>query len=317
MAKVSVVIPTYNRAKYLKQALDSVLAQTHKDLEIIVVDDSSKDNTAEVVSSYGPQVRYIVQENRERGAARNRGIDESRGDYVAFLDSDDAWLPEHLERCLGALDSKKDEAAAYSGSYLMGEDGEIIEKLPASGFRGDPLKDIVSGFSSHGCNASSSVIKREIFEKAGRFSEVRELSGSEDWEMWARLASCSDLVFTGAYTAKIRFHPGKSSIDAGKMARSMRLAMDTVFSDKRLLAKISDLKGKAYSSLYTITAINYYAAGKMKEARHNLAMALRSYPASLIADPLLAYTFLRSLLGPGASSAIRNAKWGLGARLRR
>jgi len=297
-------------------AIESALAQTHRDIEVIVVDDRSTDDTARIVSAYAPKVKYILQDNKERGAARNNGVKNSSGEYIAFLDSDDMWMPDHLERCLAALVSSEGAGASYSGSYMMGEDGKVIEKLPASGFRGDPLKELVSEFSSHGCNASSCLIKRKIFEEAGNFSEIRELSGSEDWEMWARMAACAGLVFTGSYTAKVRFHPGKSSINPSKMERSMKLAMHMIFANEKLVPRISGLKGRAYASLYTIIAVNYYAAGEMKQARHNLVMALRSDPSSLFLNPLLVYTYLRSLTGRGISSAIRKAKWGFGARMR-
>lgn len=316
MAKISVVIPTYNRALYIKEAIDSALAQTHGDVEVIVVDDSSTDDTARIVSSYTGKVKYILQENRERGAARNAGIRDSAGEYVAFLDSDDAWMPDHLERCLASLLSHEGAGVAFSGSFLMDEDGRIIERLPASDFGRDQLKDIVSKFSSRGCNASSCLIKRDVFDKAGYFSEIRELSGSEDWEMWARMASSTGLAFSGDYTAKIRFHPGKSSIDPARMERSMKLAMHMVFANKKLFPEISGIKGKAYASLYTIIAVNYYAVGAMKQARHNIVMALRSDPLSFFSNPLLPYTYLRSFAGKGLSSAVRKAKWGFGARFR-
>jgi glycosyltransferase involved in cell wall biosynthesis len=313
MALISVVIPTYNRAGYLKQAVDSVLAQTHKDIEVIVVDDSSTDRTGSVAASFGGKIRYILQDNRERGAARNRGIKDSKGEYVAFLDSDDLWLPAHLESCLCACESSGAEVS-YSGSYLIDESGGTIGKLEASSFGKDPLREMVAGYSSRGCNASSCLIKKSAFGKAGYFSERRELSGSEDWEMWARLASCCRMAFTGDYTAKVRFHPGKSSIVPERMAGSMKLALDMAFGNEMLAPRIADLKGKAYSRLYTVTAINYYAAGRMKDARRYLALALRSRPVALAEDLLLAYTFLRSFLGARAASALRNAKWGMGKR---
>lgn len=311
------VIPTYNRAAYLPQAIDSALAQTCGDPEVIVVDDSSTDDTVSVIASYGSKIKYIAQDNKERGAARNNGIKNSSGEYIALLDSDDAWSPDHLESCLRALNSREGNGVAYSGSYLMGEDGNIIEKLPARDFHDHPLREIVAEFSSRGCNASSCLIKRDALERAGYFSEVRELSGSEDWEMWARIAAHSKLVFSGRYTSKIRFHPGKSSIDPARMARSMKLAMDTVFANEKLLPEISDLKARAYSSLCAVIAVNYYAAGEMKEARRRLAMALGSYPRSLVLNPLVAYTYLRTLFGRNLSSAMRRAKWGFGERVNR
>ncbi|HOX09515.1 MAG TPA: glycosyltransferase family A protein [Candidatus Omnitrophota bacterium] len=313
MAMVSVVIPTYNRAGYLKEAVGSALAQTHKDTEVIVVDDSSTDGTGSVAASFGDSIRYILQDNRERGAARNSGIRISKGEYVAFLDSDDLWLPEHLESCLRACESSGAEVS-YSGSYVIDESGGTIGKLAASSFGKDPLREIVAGYSSRGCNASSCIVKKSAFGKAGYFSEKRELSGSEDWEMWARLASCCRMVFTGDYTAKVRFHPGKSSIVPERMAGSMKLALDMAFGNERLAPRIAGLEGKAYSRLYTVTAINYYAAGRMEDARRYLALAVKARPRAIVEDPLVIYTFLRTILGARASSALRNAKWGARGR---
>ncbi len=96
MIKVSVIIPTYNRAEYITQAIDSVLAQTYTDYEIIVVDDGSADNTKDVLLPYMDRIRYIYQENAGASAARNTGIKAAKGDWVAFLDSDDEWLPGKL-----------------------------------------------------------------------------------------------------------------------------------------------------------------------------------------------------------------------------
>ena len=93
---VSVVIPTYNRAWVIKEAVDSVLAQDYKDFELIIVDDGSTDNTSDVLASYGEDVRVLFQENRGVSAARNRGVAEASGHFVAFLDSDDLWLPKKL-----------------------------------------------------------------------------------------------------------------------------------------------------------------------------------------------------------------------------
>ena len=93
---ISVVIPAYNAGRFIRRTIDSVLAQTYTDYEIIVVDDGSTDNTAEIVKSYGSKVRYIYQQNAGDGAARNTGIYAAKGEWIAFLDHDDEWLPEKL-----------------------------------------------------------------------------------------------------------------------------------------------------------------------------------------------------------------------------
>ena len=93
---VSVIIPTYNRAEIIEEAVDSVLAQDYKDFELIVVDDGSTDNTSEVLATYGDDIRVLYQENKGVSAARNRGISEAAGKLIAFLDSDDLWMPQKL-----------------------------------------------------------------------------------------------------------------------------------------------------------------------------------------------------------------------------
>ncbi|HLG37630.1 MAG TPA: glycosyltransferase family A protein [Nitrososphaera sp.] len=126
---VSIVIPTYNRAPYLRDAVDSVSAQTIRNFEIIVVDDGSADHTHELVLSYKDKVKYLYQDHEERAAARNKGIRCAKGAYIAFLDSDDLWLSNHLEECLKALQSNPDAGLCYSGSYMIDQNGEIISKV--------------------------------------------------------------------------------------------------------------------------------------------------------------------------------------------
>ena len=96
--KVSVVIPTYNSSQFIVETLESVFAQTYKDYEIIVVDDGSTDNTKEVLQPYTSRIKYIYKENGGPASARNVGIKSAQGEYIAFLDSDDRWLPEKLEK---------------------------------------------------------------------------------------------------------------------------------------------------------------------------------------------------------------------------
>src|SRR5690349_3602213 len=104
MPKVSVIIPTYNRAQFIARAVDSVLEQTYKDFEIIVIDDGSSDNTQEILKAYEGKIRYVYQQNKGISAARNRGIQEAKGEYIAFLDSDDVWKPEKLSVQVAILD---------------------------------------------------------------------------------------------------------------------------------------------------------------------------------------------------------------------
>src|SRR5262245_20179101 len=120
MSSVSVVIPCYNAGRFLKETLESILAQTRPALEVIVVDDGSTDDSAAVAGAFGPPVRVLRQSNQGESVARNRGLDEARGDWVAFLDADDVWAPDKLERQLAAVEGSPGVACCHTGFYLFG-----------------------------------------------------------------------------------------------------------------------------------------------------------------------------------------------------
>ena len=119
MPKVSVIIPAYNCAHYICHAVDSVLAQTFPDFELVVVDDGSTDNTRELLKQYGSQIKYIYQQNKDMTAARNTGINHSSGEYIAFLDSDDIWLANKLERQIVLLDQAPEVGLVYCWHYYI------------------------------------------------------------------------------------------------------------------------------------------------------------------------------------------------------
>ena len=123
---VSVVIPCYNGAAFLRETLDSVLAQTYPPLEVILIDDGSTDESAAIAESYGPPVRVIRQENQGESVARNRGMDEARGDWIACLDADDLWKPEKLERQLAAIDPET--VCVHTEVFCFGTKSEVSDK---------------------------------------------------------------------------------------------------------------------------------------------------------------------------------------------
>ena len=186
MAKVSVIIPTYNRAHAVSEAIDSVLAQTYRDFEIIVVDDASTDNTGEVLARYGDRIRVIRREtNGGAGAARNDGIRASSGEFIAFLDSDDLYLPCRLRISLEALDASPNFGGAYADLQKVAPDGTVLPSwLSVAGhqalgliFREELVRPTLG--------TDTLTIRRCCFDAVGLFNE--SLHRFEDVHMWLRL----------------------------------------------------------------------------------------------------------------------------------
>ena len=189
--KVSVIIPTYNCAQYICEAINSVLNQTYKDFEIIVVDDGSNDGTYEKIEGWveSNRIRYLYQSNQGCSAARNYGISNSSGKYIAFLDADDKWLSGMLSRCLAVIEKdgcdlvSTDNYIVYlrEGKEIKGEiqSYEWIEKTPEELF----LTFLeVGGIGS----PEKAVFKREIFDEVGLFDA--SLTVYEDLDLWIRIA---------------------------------------------------------------------------------------------------------------------------------
>jgi glycosyltransferase involved in cell wall biosynthesis len=183
---VSVIIPTYNRSELLPRALDSVLNQTYKDLEVLVVDDASTDDTSEVVAAYesDPRVRYLPQEeNQGVSAARNKGLAEARGEFFAFLDSDDEWLPPKLERQIQRFRELPDRVGLiYVGGTMVYE--ESTERAQRPAHRGEVYDQLlVENFIYP---TSGVMIRRNVAHEVGFFDE--QIPANEDWDYWLRVA---------------------------------------------------------------------------------------------------------------------------------
>jgi glycosyltransferase involved in cell wall biosynthesis len=186
---VSVIIPTYNNGQYIQTAVDSVLAQTVSDYEILVIDDGSTDDTRLRLEEYAGKIEYRYQSNQERSAARNHGIRLARGRYIAFLDSDDWWLPHKLERQIAHAEAHPDLGLVYSWVNVVGETGE---KLRVSG-TGRPSSEAAGAdlfrwlLLGNSVPTLSVMVRRESLEAVGGFDE--SLTYIEDWDLWIRIAS--------------------------------------------------------------------------------------------------------------------------------
>lgn len=188
MPLVSIIIPTYNRSKYICRAIDSALAQTYPETEIIVIDDGSTDDTPSVLKPYMPKIKYVHQQNGGISAARNRGIKESAGKYIAFLDSDDQWAPQKLAIQVAILEKDPKIGIVHNKLIIVNDAGERVGMKP-SRESGRNFKELIE--IGGDLPTSSVITRRECFQTAGLFDE--HLKVMEDFEMWLRIARTYDV----------------------------------------------------------------------------------------------------------------------------
>jgi glycosyltransferase involved in cell wall biosynthesis len=207
---VSVIIPSYNMAHYLPEAVRSALAQSYGNLEIQIIDDGSTDDTPTVVRQWegNPRVRVHRQANGGLSHARNQGIALTRGRFIALLDADDTWIPEKLSLQMPLFLRRPEVGVVYSGYQRIDERGEELSTEPTRMHRG-----WVSGalLIENFVPASSAVVRRECFERYGGFDVT--LRTGEDYDMWLRLSAHCQFDFTAERTMRYRIWGGQMSKD--------------------------------------------------------------------------------------------------------
>ena len=199
MPKISVVIPVYNGEKTIRETIESVLAQTFTDFELIIIDDGSSDRTVEIIEeiikkaikeNLDQRIRLHSFPNKGLSATRNRGIRRSKGDYISFIDADDLWTPDKLAAQYLALQNTPTAAIAYSGTSRIDEHSKILYNISLANLRGNVynyllLKDIVG-------SGSNPLIERQALLDTGAFDE--SLWAAEDWDMWIKLSSKYEFI---------------------------------------------------------------------------------------------------------------------------
>lgn len=281
MPKVSVAIPTHNRANLIGEALESALAQAYADREIIVVDNGSTDDTPAVLEPYLDRIRCIRQENRGRAGARNRLIEEARGQYIAFLDSDDVWLPGKLERQVRALDEHPDVGLVHGPVEVIDERGR---PLPAVTAEHDRIYERVhrNGASYAGyalqcmCLTSTVMVRMSCLARVGGYDTS---VGLEDLDLYLRIALDSRILCLGPPPlACYRWHgaqTGNEELTRGQIAVCRK--------HLRLLAE-HDLHGarRARRNLYLTLARSHHMLLEPAAVRRATIKAVASDPSALL-----------------------------------
>ena len=192
MELVSVVIPTHNRSELIKNAVSSVLSQTYKNIELIIVDDASTDKTEEVVKSLDQsKIRYIKNEEAKGGNyARNLGISSSKGKYVAFLDDDDEWMPEKVADQVALFEEDQSIGLVYTGAEII-YTSKNYKYIRQPKHRGDLSKEIL--MRNYIGTTSSVMVKRSLLEKVGGFDN--DMPALQDYDLWIRIAQVAQIGY--------------------------------------------------------------------------------------------------------------------------
>ena len=261
MPEVSVVIPTYNSAQYLAEAVDSVLAQTFKDIEVLVIDDGSNDETEAVMSRYGAPVRYIRQNNSGVAAARNHGIQKSRGRYVAFLDADDTWLAEKLEKQMSALASATETEFCYSAFTVVDTNLNPL-RVSRSRRYGSALEDLLLRGNAVG-SICTVLCERALFDKLGGFDPA--LSQCADWDMWVRIAAHTEFIYVDEPLVTYRHHGGMMSRNAALLESDSLRVLEKGFALPGLPGSFLARRRAAFARNYMVLAGTYFHARRYKD----------------------------------------------------
>jgi glycosyltransferase involved in cell wall biosynthesis len=271
----SIIIPTFNRASLIEKSLNSVLEQIYYNLELIIVDDGSTDNTSEIVKPYllDSRVSYYKIKNSERGAARNFGVQQSTGSYTTFLDSDDILLPWHLATAYEKIQQENCPPAFHLGYEMLHRNGQIdaLPRLPS------PVNDKLLEGNFFSCMG---VFLRHDIALENSFDEDRQLSGSEDYELWMRIAARVPILAFPEVTSRLINHDDRSVITTNteKLMTRIYVLDKKLHADKKFMETFGDrvTMFTSYRSLYL--ALHLALCGERWLAFKSLLFTARQYP---------------------------------------
>ena len=306
---ISIVIPSYNQAKYIAYNLDSILAQTYSNFEVIFIDDGSKDNTAEIVKSYtekDSRIKYFYQNNSERAVARSHGISKANGKYICLVDSDDTWLPHKLETQLAVMENDPEIILCYAPVNRIDPEHKPQKNAPRQqeGYSGLIYKHLLM---RNFIPSVTPMIRASVLKNIGE--QVTDFIPYEDWDFWLRLSHCGKFHHTKEALGNYRLHPQQSvkNVKASRIEEVTIKVLDANTQEFLLehaeFLNFLDLDKEnfkasvqqAYSLAYLRIAYWYLIAGDSKIAQEKLKISLSKNTLRLI-DPRFTILWLCSYL---------------------
>jgi glycosyltransferase involved in cell wall biosynthesis len=287
----SIVVPTYNRAHLLPATIESVLAQTYNNFELIIVDDGSTDNTEEVVQKYlSDKVHYYKKPNAERAAARNYGAMKAKGDYINWFDSDDIMFPNHLEEAAKFISRYNNPEIFAQGHQHQNIHGKLIRSIvyPPSineeMYKSNPM-------------ANSPVLVRRDIALTNLFNEDRGLSGSEDYELWLRMAAKYKIYGSDKVTVAVVFHDERSVVtmtSPDQLVSRFTKFIDYISANKEVVKLLGEHLDTFLMKNYLLLAVDLTDKSHLKAGRKYFLRAATNSPKIVLERGF--YAFIKHYL---------------------
>ncbi len=270
---VSVVIPNYNHAKYISDAIASVLNQTFRDFEIIVVDDGSTDDSREVVARFGDGVRYIWQANSGLSAARNTGIAQARGEFIGVLDADDLYEPDFMSVLVPILQADPEAEAVYCGYRFVDGSNQPLPQVEARFISPDHLFQALA--DGNFLVPESILVRKQCYDKVGLFDV--NFRACEDVDMWLRITKQYKVLGVTNILTRHRILPNSMSADPTRQAENRLAVIQKHFGSKPSAeGEWTEPQRRAYGQAYLASSVEYLQARMIERAYEsfcNMAMA--------------------------------------------
>jgi glycosyltransferase involved in cell wall biosynthesis len=277
MNKVSVILPCYNGARWIDNAIKSILAQTFKNFELIIIDDGSTDNSKEIIAPFlcDKRVRYSYQSNRGFSGALNSGIKASSGDLIGFIGQDDLWVPNKLELQQKFLSEHQDIDLVFSPYYSMDSRGQILREINASVPTCLTKEELITKlFLGNFIGFETVLVKRKCFDEVGFFDE--RMTAFSDHDMWLRIAEKFNIGYLNEHLVKKREHKLQLSKDGLSTAlKDEFLIVEKAINHYSFLKKSEQ---KRLSSLYYAMGIAMLEKGNAKDAKQALLKTITWEP---------------------------------------
>lgn len=282
MPKISIIIPAYNAESTIKCTIESIQKQTFTDVEVIIINDGSTDRTVKIIREIkDSRIKLFCYENGGLPVARNRGVQNAAGEYIAFLDADDLWTKDKLEKQLAALEANPKAGVAYSQTCYIDRQGNFLYNCNPVSFEGDVLKELLLTNFLH--NGSNPLIRQQAVKAVGEFDS--SLKSSEDWDYYLKLAARYPFVVVPEYQIFYRQTLTNMSSNVARMKQTSYIVLERAYQS--VPQNLQYLRSKSFSILHLYCAELYLRnsnvnSREIHKVASNLWLSIRLQPKSLL-----------------------------------